>query len=145
MAAYLGTEAQQIPASESTMNYGWPTPGSSDDELERVVLHSFGHAPGLIHEHQNPNTPISWNKAAVIADLSKPPKSWTPDVEGVFVMADDAVVVSVAHYPELGAKRASLRSGRANNDAEAVHEWKAAIIADTVKDAGLLVQWGKTL
>lgn len=78
--SYLGTEAQQIPASEPTMNYGWLTPNSSDDDVRRVVLHEFGHALGLIHEHQNPNTPIAWNKPAVIADLSKPPNSWTPEV-----------------------------------------------------------------
>lgn len=75
--SYLGTDAQQIAASWPTMNYGWLTPDSSDDQLRRVVLHEFGHALGLIHEHQNPDTPIPWNKAAVIADLSMPPNSWT--------------------------------------------------------------------
>ena len=74
--SYLGTVCQQIPADEPTMNYGWLTPDSSDDELRRVVLHEFGHALGLIHEHQNPNKPIAWNRAAVIADLSGPPNNW---------------------------------------------------------------------
>lgn len=74
--SYLGTVAQQIPTSDPTMNYGWLTPDSPDDELRRVVLHEFGHALGLIHEHQNPTDPISWNRAAVIADLSGPPNNW---------------------------------------------------------------------
>jgi serralysin len=74
--SYLGTMCQQIPAGEPTMNYGWLTPDSSDDELRRVVLHEFGHALGLIHEHQSPNRPIAWNRAAVIADLSGPPNNW---------------------------------------------------------------------
>lgn len=74
--SYLGTMCQQIPAPEPTMNYGWLTPDSGDDELRRVVLHEFGHALGLIHEHQNPDTPIDWNRAAVIADLSGPPNNW---------------------------------------------------------------------
>lgn len=74
--SYLGTMCQQRPASEPTMNYGWLTPDSDDGELRRVVLHEFGHALGLIHEHQNPNRPISWNRAAVIADLSGPPNNW---------------------------------------------------------------------
>ena len=74
--SYLGTVCQQIPAEDPTMNYGWLTPDSSDDELRRVVLHEFGHALGLIHEHQNPNQPIQWNRAAVIADLSAPPNNW---------------------------------------------------------------------
>ena len=58
------------------MNFGWLTANSTDDELRRVVLHEFGHALGLIHEHQNPNRAIKWNRAAVIADLSGPPNNW---------------------------------------------------------------------
>ena len=77
--SYLGTVCQQIPASEQTMNYGWLTPESDDDELHRVVTHEFGHALGLIHEHQNPDKPISWNRDAVIADLSGPPNNWDPE------------------------------------------------------------------
>lgn len=30
-----------------------------------VFLHEFGHAMGMLHEHQNPNKPIQWNKDAV--------------------------------------------------------------------------------
>ena len=74
--SYLGTMCQQIPVAEPTMNYGWLEPDSDDEELRRVVLHEFGHAVGLIHEHQNPNRPIAWNRAAVIADLSGPPNNW---------------------------------------------------------------------
>jgi hypothetical protein len=74
--SYLGTMCQQIPSGEPTMNYGWLTQDSDDDEVRSVVLHEFGHALGLIHEHQNPNNAIGWNRAAVIADLSHPPNSW---------------------------------------------------------------------
>ncbi len=49
-----------------SMNFGWLTLNSTDEEVRRVVLHEFGHALGLIHEHQNPNNnPIQWNYAAV--------------------------------------------------------------------------------
>jgi len=58
------------------MNYGWLTPASAEQEVRRVVLHEFGHAIGLIHEHQNPQHTINWNKPAVIHDLSGPPNSW---------------------------------------------------------------------
>jgi serralysin len=74
--SYMGTVCRQIAPSEPTMNYGWLTASSSDDEVRRVVLHEFGHVLGLIHEHQNPLRPIAWNRAAVIADLSGPPNNW---------------------------------------------------------------------
>lgn len=74
--SYLGTVCRQILDPEPTMNYGWLTPTSEDEEIQRVVLHEFGHALGLIHEHQNPKGGIQWNEPAVIADLSKPPNSW---------------------------------------------------------------------
>jgi serralysin len=74
--SYLGTMCRQIPADQPTMNYGWLTPDSDEGELRRVVLHEFGHALGLIHEHQNPNRAIAWNRPAVIAALSGPPNNW---------------------------------------------------------------------
>jgi hypothetical protein len=74
--SYLGTDASAIPMDQPTMNYGWLTPNSPDDELRRVVLHEFGHALGLIHEHQNPKGGIRWNRDAVIQDLSGPPNNW---------------------------------------------------------------------
>lgn len=42
-----------------------------------TVVHEFGHALGMIHEHQNPfGEPIQWNEAAVIAYYSGPPNHW---------------------------------------------------------------------
>lgn len=38
----------------------------NDNELRRDVLHEFGHALGLKHEHQNPNSAFEWNKPSVI-------------------------------------------------------------------------------
>ena len=71
-----GTMCRNIAEPNPTMNYGWLTPASEETELRRVVLHEFGHAIGLIHEHQNPKGGIKWNKAAVINDLSGPPNNW---------------------------------------------------------------------
>jgi hypothetical protein len=73
----LGKTCLQITdKTKPTMNYGWLTPASSEDAVRRVVLHEFGHAIGLIHEHQNPKNGIRWNRAKVIADLSGPPNNW---------------------------------------------------------------------
>jgi len=73
----LGTTCNQVPQGQPTMNYGWLTPSSTDDEVRRVVLHEFGHALGLIHEHQNPAGGIMWNKPAVYKSLMGPPNNWT--------------------------------------------------------------------
>jgi serralysin len=72
----IGTTAKNIPKNQPTMNFGWLTQDVSDEEARRVILHEFGHALGLIHEHQNPVNTIKWNKPAVIADLSGPPNNW---------------------------------------------------------------------
>ena len=74
--SYLGTLCRQIPLGQPTMNYGWLTATSEDDEVRRVVLHEFGHALGLIHEHQNPKGGIKWNRDGVVRDLSGPPNNW---------------------------------------------------------------------
>jgi serralysin len=77
----IGTTCKQITdKTQPTMNYGWLTPESTDAELQRVVLHEFGHALGLIHEHQNPSGGIEWDRDAVIQDLSGPPNNWPLDV-----------------------------------------------------------------
>ena len=89
--SYLGTICRNLPDPEPTMNYGWLTPESSDDDVKRVVLHEFGHALGLIHEHQNPKGGIKWNEPAVIADLSGPPNEWDEGTIHTNVLD---------HYPE---------------------------------------------
>jgi len=64
--SYVGKCQHDVPRNEPTMNFGWLTPSTSDTEYRRVVLHEFGHALGLVHEHQNPKSnPIKWNKEAV--------------------------------------------------------------------------------
>jgi serralysin len=77
--SYLGTTCRAVPEPQPTMNFGWLTPESSDDELRRVVLHQFGHALGLVHEHQKPRGGMRWNRDAVIKDLGGPPNYWTEE------------------------------------------------------------------
>jgi serralysin len=99
---------RRIDEPEPTMNYGWLTPDSTEDELRRVVLHEFGHALGLIHEHQNPKGGIEWNRDAVIADLEGPPNNWPLSVieSNIFakypktdVVATDVDAESIMMYP----------------------------------------------
>lgn len=79
----LGTLCRAIREPEPTMNLDWETDDPPQDKLRRTVLHEFGHAIGLIHEHSNPHgRRIAWNTAAVKADLSRHPYNWTDrDIE----------------------------------------------------------------
>ena len=74
----IGTSCRSVTdKTRPTMNYGWLTEQSTDEQVVRVVLHEFGHALGLTHEHMNPAGGIPWNREQVIRDLSGPPNNWT--------------------------------------------------------------------
>jgi serralysin len=72
----VGTDARTVPNDQPTMNFGWLTPTTDDQEYQRVVVHEFGHALGLIHEHQNPAGGIQWNKPVVYRYYEGPPNNW---------------------------------------------------------------------
>ena len=134
--SYLGTVCRQIAHPEATMNYGWLTPDSPDHELERVVLHEFGHALGLIHEHQNPEGGIDWNEAAVKVDLSGPPNNWTIeqirtnvldhyDPEAVISTPVDPDSIMMYPIPQSWTNdgfSADLNAGLSNNDKRLIRE-----------------------
>ena len=69
--SYMGTDALFVGKEKETLNIGW----AGDD----VMYHEFGHALGLVHEHQNPKEGITWNQAEVIRDLSGDPNYWSED------------------------------------------------------------------
>jgi hypothetical protein len=78
----LGTDAlitTYFPRYAPTMNYGWLEDDTDDEEYGRVVRHEFGHALGCIHEHQNPNVKLKWNRAEVYRAYSGPPNYWDRD------------------------------------------------------------------
>lgn len=67
--SYIGTDCS---GKWKTMNLGFIDQGT--------VLHEFGHALGLIHEHQSPaNGGFNWDKEEVINSLSGPPNNWDLD------------------------------------------------------------------
>jgi hypothetical protein len=75
----VGTDCLTVPAKEATMNFGWLTPTTALTEYRRVVRHEFGHALGMIHEHQNPDAQgkIPWDKPKVYAYYAK--QGWSKD------------------------------------------------------------------
>jgi hypothetical protein len=71
----VGTDCMDqsyFPTTDRTINFGW---------LDRpVVLHEFGHAIGLGHEHQNPRGGIKWNEPVVIEALKGSPNYWSEEI-----------------------------------------------------------------
>jgi hypothetical protein len=72
--SYLGTDALSVAQTQATMNFGWLTPASPDNEYSRVVPREFGHVLGLISEQMNPDVQIAWNKEVIYHELSGPPR-----------------------------------------------------------------------
>jgi serralysin len=73
----VGTDARLFAKNQPTMNFGWLDERTPWEEWRRVVLHEFGHALGLIHEHQSPNVTLDWNKDLVYRTFGGPPNYWT--------------------------------------------------------------------
>ena len=77
--SFVGTDCLLIDKTNPTMNFGWVTGGQSAYDMQEdraVILHEFGHALGLGHEHQNPEGGIKWNIEEVVKDLSGAPNFW---------------------------------------------------------------------
>lgn len=71
--SYVGTDALQIPPGERTMNFGWDL---TTVWGQATALHEVGHAMGMSHEHQNPNSGLVWNEEAVYAAFAASPNFW---------------------------------------------------------------------
>ncbi len=68
----IGTTAKKVPKNEQTLNLQFWN-GVPDNEVQRVVLHEFGHTLGLLHEHESPLAQIPWDKNAVYKYYTGPP------------------------------------------------------------------------
>lgn len=75
----IGVDCRSVASSLPTMNLGLLTVESSDDAVRQLVLHEFGHALGLLHEHQHPELGIPWNRPAVYNFYARRPYRWNRD------------------------------------------------------------------
>jgi serralysin len=97
--SYIGKECLQIHPSQPTMNLGWATMETDQDDFDSVVIHEFGHALALLHEHNHPKAKIQWNKPAVDADLSGDPNYWDQaTIDANVYAAFDASEVIVTEF-----------------------------------------------
>ncbi len=65
--SYVGTDNLYISQQQPTMNFGWFHSNTAELEFRRTIIHEFGHALGLQHEHQHPLVDIPWDRPAVYA------------------------------------------------------------------------------
>lgn len=106
--SYLGTDSLgKARNGQASMNFGWSGSPPRERDLRRVVLHEFGHAMSLIHEHQNPAANIPWNREAVL-EYYRRTQGWDDDKieRNIFARyTEDSVnrtrydPDSIMHYP----------------------------------------------
>lgn len=94
--------------SGTSMNFGWFDAKTTEAEFRRVILHEFGHALGLLHEHQNANRNFEWNKPVVL-NYYVNQLGWSPKQveENIFQRYGDGTIysnraydsLSIMHYP----------------------------------------------
>lgn len=65
--SYIGAHSSYMDQNKPSINFGWFDSNTTDTEFSRVIIHEFGHALGLKHEHQHPLNDIAWNKSVVYA------------------------------------------------------------------------------
>jgi hypothetical protein len=95
----VGTDSLAGNQGGPSMNLGWATMDKPDEVFNSVVIHEFGHALGLLHEHNHPEARIQWNKTAVYEDLQGYPNYWdigTID-NNVFAKFDASDVVTTPY------------------------------------------------
>lgn len=73
----LGTDALDDSVEGPTMQFGWVDEDVDEAEVRAVILHEFGHALACIHEHQNPEGGIQWDKERVYADYATLDPPWS--------------------------------------------------------------------
>ncbi|TCC99969.1 matrixin family metalloprotease [Pedobacter psychroterrae] len=104
--SYAGSQARRINMNEQTMNYEGFNEHTPEIELKRTVLHEFGHALGLLHEHKSPLSRIQWNKQRVYAYYLQT-QGWSSDQVDNQVLNRYSVTMSnneydpysIMHYP----------------------------------------------
>ena len=106
--SYCGIYCKRLAQNVPTMSIGDLNVNGTESWLRATVLHEFGHALGLIHEHKSPNCDKSnWNKEAIISRYIAE-QGWTRDyvIQQIFNNEDpywlDVSTYdrnSIMHYP----------------------------------------------
>ncbi len=124
----VGSGSARANQQKPSMNFGWLTDRTPEYEVRRTVLHEFGHALGLLHEHQNPAGGIPWDEAAVYAHYLKTQgwnrKTTYDNVIGTANRNDTQYSVhdraSIMHYPVDGRLTKGRYEVGMNNELSAI-------------------------
>lgn len=109
--SYIGSSALTINQNLETMNFGWFDDNTDDEEFSRTVLHEFGHALGLIHEHQHPEVTLDWDQEFAYAYYAGSPNFWSRDqvnnnilyrYDPSILTYNDYDINSIMHYSIIG-------------------------------------------
>jgi hypothetical protein len=104
----IGQLASGVPQEVKTMNFD-TTDFATYDAMHRTVLHEFGHAIGLLHEHYSPLAGIPWNKELVYKELAQS-QGWDKMTVDVNLFQQYSLTythgttydrTSIMHYPVL--------------------------------------------
>lgn len=110
----IGTVAKSFPSDSHTMLIGFAK--SEGSHTAAVIQHEFGHALGLLHEHQHPDNNLDFNHERLYQIAEEKGKSRRDVDYNVLRKYDPADVTtskydqkSIMHYP---FRRSSLNSGK---------------------------------
>jgi hypothetical protein len=91
----IGLQAATMPVAQATMTLAQLADDLSESAARGLILHEFGHALGLVHEHQNPAAGIPWNRPAAMSYFGGKPYYLSPDeIEAQILTAYDETVTN---------------------------------------------------
>ncbi|KAE8149991.1 hypothetical protein BDV25DRAFT_140251 [Aspergillus avenaceus] len=61
-----------------SMNLSWIMSQRSQADIRATILHQFGHALGLVHEHASPQVPVRVDRNRIFEDLNPWQSPWDP-------------------------------------------------------------------
>ncbi|CAO4191878.1 zinc metalloprotease [Methylorubrum extorquens] len=115
--SYVGTDSVRTNLAEPSMNLGIasgvPFSVADKQELRGVILHEFGHAFGLQHEHQSPKSGCEarFNWSVVYQRLGGPPNNWNKNTVDLNLRALlSSKRLRVSEYDRLSVMHYSLPS-----------------------------------